>query len=388
MPKAALLGAARSPFGRLGGSLAGLSAADLGQSVARGLLKRLRIDPAMIDEAIVGCVLQAGQGMNVARQVAISAGIPVERPATTVNQVCASSLAAIELAARQIQAGEAELVLAGGTESMSTAPHLLRSLRAGARYGPAELEDAVLTDGLMDAFEHVHMGMTAERLIGEYAISRSQQDEYALASQERYRAAAKFLTAEMVMVTCAVQRGQPIPLEDQLPRSTSLEKLAALPAAFCAGGSITAGNASGLADGAAMALVASPAASAGQNLAPLAQLEGFATVGVEPRRMGIGPAPAIRALLARHQLDLEAIALFEINEAFAGQVLAVLAELGLDQSRVNVNGGAIALGHPLAATGGRMLASLAGELTRRGGGLGIAALCVGGGMGKAALISV
>ena len=388
MPKAVLLGAARSPFGRLGGSLAGLSAADLGQSVARGLLKRLRIDPAMIDEAIVGCVLQAGQGMNVARQVAISAGIPVERPATTVNQVCASSLAAIELAARQIQAGEAELVLAGGTDSMSTAPHLLRSLRAGARYGPAELEDAVLTDGLMDAFEHVHMGMTAERLIGEYAISRSQQDEYALASQERYRAAAKFLTEEMVMVTSPAQPGHQIPLEDQLPRSTSLEKLAALPAAFCAGGSITAGNASGLADGAAMALVASPAASAGQNLAPLAQLEGFATVGVEPGRMGIGPAPAIRALLARHQLDLEAIALFEINEAFAGQVLAVLAELGLDQSRVNVNGGAIALGHPLAATGGRMLASLAGELTRRGGGLGIAALCVGGGMGKAALISV
>ena len=388
MPKAVLLGAARSPFGRLGGSLAGLSAADLGQSVAHGLLKRLRIDPAMIDEAIVGCVLQAGQGMNVARQVAISAGIPVERPATTVNQVCASSLAAIELAARQIQAGEAELVLAGGTESMSTAPHLLRSLRAGARYGPAELEDAVLTDGLMDAFEHVHMGMTAERLIGEYAISRSQQDEYALASQQRYRAAAKFLTAEMVVVTSPTQPGHQIPLEDQLPRSTSLEKLAALPAAFCAGGSITAGNASGLADGAAMALVASPAASAGQNLAPLAQLEGFATVGVEPRRMGIGPAPAIRALLARHQLDLEAIALFEINEAFAGQVLAVLAELGLDQSRVNVNGGAIALGHPLAATGGRMLASLAGELTRRGGGLGIAALCVGGGMGKAALISV
>ncbi len=388
MPKAVLLGAARSPFGRLGGSLAALTAADLGQRVARGLLQRLRIDPAMIDEAIVGCVLQAGQGMNVARQVAISAGIPFERPATTVNQVCASSLAAIELAARQVQAGEAELILAGGTDSMSTAPHLLRSLRAGARYGPAELEDAVLTDGLVDAFEHVHMGMMAERLIAEYAISRSQQDGYALASQERYRAAVRFLTAEMVAVTCPAQPGQPIPLEDQLPRSTSLEKLAALPPAFCAGGSITAGNASGLADGAAMALVASPVASAGQNLAPLAQLEGFATVGVEPGRMGIGPAPAIRALLARHRLDPEAIALFEINEAFAGQVLAVLAELGLDQSRVNVNGGAIALGHPLAATGSRMLASLAAELTRRGGGLGIAALCVGGGMGKAVLISV
>lgn len=388
MPEAVLVAAARSPIGRLGGGLGRLSAGALGGALALELWRRFSVDPNDIDETILGCVLQGGQGMNVARQVAIGAGIPADRPALTVNQVCASGLTAVELAVRQIESGRARLVLAGGVDSMSTAPHLLGRLRNGRRFGPAEVEDLILVDGLTCALEEIHMGETAEELNAEYQISRECQDSYALQSQRRYRAAAEKLTEEILPLLCADDPDAAALEADELPRESDLAGLARLRPVFAPDGSVTAGNASGLADGAAFVLVAERELAAQLGMSSLARLQGFATVGVDPRRMGIAPAPAIGKLLSEHGRTLDDIDLFEINEAFAGQVLAVLAELGVAQDRVNVNGGAVALGHPLGATGARILISLIYELTRREGGSGVAALCVGGGMGKAALVEV
>lgn len=388
MPEAVLAAAARSPIGRLGGGLGKLSAGALGGALALELWRRFSIDPEDIDETILGCVLQGGQGMNVARQVAIGAGVPADRPALTVNQVCASGLTAIELAVGQVETGRARLVLAGGVDSMSTAPHLLRRLRRGRQYGPSEVEDLILVDGLTCALEHIHMGETAEEIIAEYGLSRELQDAFALQSQQRYRAAAAKLAEEILPLRSAEDPDAAGLEVDELPRDSDLEGLARLRPVFAPNGSVTAGNASGLADGAALVLVAERGFAHQLRLTTLARLQGFTTVGVDPRRMGIAPAPAIRKLLREHDRSLAEIDLFEINEAFAGQVLAVLADLGITQERVNVNGGAVALGHPLGATGARILISLVHELARRGGGRGAAALCVGGGMGKAALVEV
>ena len=388
MPEAVLAAAARSPIGRLGGGLGKLSAGALGGALALELWRKFSIDPSDIDETILGCVLQGGQGMNVARQVAIGAGVPADRPALTVNQVCASGLTAVELAVGQVETGRAGLVLAGGVDSMSTAPHLLRRLRGGRRYGPAEVEDMILVDGLTCALEQIHMGATAEEIIAEYGLSRELQDAFALQSQRRYRAAAAKLAEEILPLRSAEDPDAAGLEADELPRDSDLEGLARLGPVFAPNGSVTAGNASGLADGAALVLVAERDRADRLGLRTLARLRGFATVGVDPRRMGIAPAPAIRKLLREHDRSLAEIDLFEINEAFAGQVLAVLADLGISQERVNVNGGAIALGHPLGATGARILISLIRELARRGGGRGVAALCVGGGMGKAVLVEV
>ena len=388
MPEAVLAAAARSPIGRLGGGLASLSAGALGAALAREIWSRFSIDPGAIGETILGCVLQGGQGMNVARQVAIGAGIPADRPALTVNQVCASGLTAIELAVARVETGRARLVLAGGVDSMSTAPHLLRQLRGGQRYGPARVEDMILTDGLTCALEQIHMGETAEELVAEFGLSRQLQDAYAVQSQWRYRAGAEKLAAEILPLRGAADPDAAALEADELPRASDLEGLGRLRPVFAADGSVTAGNASGLADGAALVLVVERALAGQLGLEPLARPGGFATVGVDPRRMGIAPAPAIRKLLQELDRGLDDIDLFEINEAFAGQVLAVLADLGIGQERVNVNGGAVALGHPLGATGARILITLVYELARRGGGRGVAALCVGGGMGKAALVEV
>ena len=388
MPEAVLVAAARSPIGRLGGGLGKLPAGALGGALAQEIWQKFAIDPADVDETILGCVLQGGQGMNVARQVAIGAGIPTECPALTVNQVCASGLTAIELAAGQVEAGRAGLVLAGGVDSMSTAPHLLRRLRRGRPYGPSEVEDLILVDGLTCSLEQIHMGDTAEELNAEYGLSRELQDAYALQSQRRYRAAATKLADEILPLRCAADPDAARLEEDELPRESDLEGLSRLRPVFASNGSVTAGNASGLADGAALVLVAERELAERMGMTSLARLKGFATVGVDPRRMGIAPEPAIRKLLREHDQLLEGIDLFEINEAFAGQVLAVLADLGISQQRVNVNGGALALGHPLGATGARILISLIFELARRNGGRGVAALCVGGGMGKAALVDV
>jgi acetyl-CoA C-acetyltransferase len=388
MPEAVLVAAARSPIGRLGGGLGKLSAGALGAALAEEIWRRFSIDPREIDETIIGCVLQGGQGMNVARQAAVGAGIPADRPALTVNQVCASGLTAIELAVAQVESGRARMVLAGGVDSMSTAPHLLRRLRDGRRFGPAEVEDLILVDGLTCALEQIHMGETAEEINAEYRLSRELQDAYALQSQRRYRAAAAKLAKEILPLRCAEDPDAAGLEVDELPRESDLAGLARLRPVFSPDGSVTAGNASGLADGAALVLVAETGHADRLGMASLARLPGFATVGVDPRRMGIAPAPAIRKLLRANGRALDQIDLFEINEAFAGQVLAVLAELGISQERVNVNGGAVALGHPLGSTGARILISLVYELARRGGGSGVAALCVGGGMGKSALVEV
>ena len=388
MPEAVLAAAGRSPIGRLGGGLGRLSAGELGRMLALELWEKFAVDPDQIDETILGCVLQGGQGMNVARQVAIGAGIPPDRPALTVNQVCASGLTAVELAVGQVETGRARMVLAGGVDSMSTAPHILRRLRGGRRFGPAEVEDLILVDGLTCALEQIHMGETAEEINAEYGLSRERQDAYALQSQRRYRAAAARLAEEILPLRGADDPEASGLEADELPRESDAAGLAHLRPVFAPGGSVTAGNASGLADGAALAVVAERELADRLGMASLARLRGFATVGVDPRRMGIAPAPAIQKLLRACALALGDIDLFEINEAFAGQVLAVLSELGLSQDRVNVNGGAVALGHPLGATGARILISLVLELARRGGGRGVAALCVGGGMGKAALVEV
>ena len=388
MPEAVLVAAVRSPIGRLGGALARLSAGELGQALARELWDRTDVVPTEIDEVILGCVLQGGQGMNVARQVAVGSGIPPERPALTVNQVCASGMTAVELAATQVESGRARMVLAGGVDSMSTAPHLLRALRDGRAYGPAGIEDLILVDGLTCALAEIHMGETAEALNSEYRVTRERQDIFALQSQGRYRAGAARLDAEIAPLRTAADPAAAGLKRDELPRASNLDALSKLRPVFDVDGSVTAGNASGLADGAALVLVAERDQARRQGLPQLARLHGFATVGVDPRRMGIAPAPAIQALLANHALALDEIDRFEINEAFAGQTLAVLDELGLSQERVNVNGGAVALGHPLGATGCRIVVSLLHELARCGGGRGVAALCVGGGMGKAALLEV
>ena len=385
-----ILSAARTPFGRFGGVFRDLSAVELGTVAARAALERARIAPDDVDTAVFGQIYQGGAGMNPARQVALGVGVPNHVPAMTINQVCASGLQAVALAAQAIRLGEAEVALAGGMESMSQVPYVLPDARWGARLGHARQLDALLHDGLWDAFHDCHMATTAEGLAAEFGITRAAQDEFALQSQRRYAAAlaACHFADEIVPVEVSQRRGPPRRVTaDEHPRpDTTLEALAKLPPVFAGGSTITAGNAAGINDGATALIVASPAWAARHGHAPLATLRAVAVVGVEPLRMGIGPVPAIRTVLDRTGLTLADIDLLEVNEAFAAQVLTVETELGWDRAKVNVNGGAIAIGHPLGASGARVLATLIFELTRRDAARGIAALCVGGGMGIAALV--
>jgi acetyl-CoA C-acetyltransferase len=376
-----ILTAKRTAIGRLLGGLSELSAVDLGAQLARQTLAAAGVDPAAIQQVILGCVLQAGQGMNVARQVAITAGIPIDRPAFTVNQVCGSGLKSVELAAQQIRLGEAHLVLAGGIESMSRAPFLLQGWRGG-QHDETTLLDSLYRDGLLDSFEGIHMGITAERLATEFAISREAQDAYAAESQSRYWNAREALAEEILPIETA---GGSFAM-DEHPRQTSPEKLANLAPAFQPDGTVTAGNSSGLNDGAAIVLVADRDWADANSLPYDFALRGFINVGLDPGRMGLGPVGAIRGLWERFDLADADIDLYEVNEAFAAQTLAVLKSLDLDATKVNVNGGAIALGHPLGASGARILATLLHELRRRKARCGIASLCIGGGMGIAALV--
>lgn len=385
-PSAVILAARRTPIGKYLGALAGLSASELGRQLAVDLLRRAHIDPDQIDQVIVGCALQAGLGMNVARQIAVRAGIPIERPAFTVNQVCGSGLLAVQLAAQQVWLGQSRVVLAGGVERMSGAPFLTPRDSEGAPDATSSPTDALQGDGLTDSFEHIHMGCTAERIATELGISRSAQDAYALESQRRFQAASDRLAEEISPIIASSSDG-PVAIEvDEHPRATSEAALAALRAIFQDGGTVTAGNASGINDGAALAVISSRrwADDEGHDYSHL--LRGFHTVGIEPGLMGLGPVEAIRGLLQQHNLRVEDIDLFEINEAFAGQILGVLRLLDLDPSKVNVNGGAIALGHPIGASGCRILVTLTHEMRRRNAQCGIAALCIGGGMGIAALV--
>jgi len=384
-----IVSAVRTPIGRFGGALREIPAWRLGATVIAEALRRIDLPPQLVDDVLMGNVLQAGQGMNPARRAAITAGLPDAVPAMTINMVCGSGLRAVALAAQAIALGEAQVVVAGGMESMSQAPYLLLSARFGYRLGHGTLVDSMLSDGLTDAFHDCHMGMTAENIAREYAISREEQDRYALESQRRAARAWEegIFAEEIVPVEIAGSRGPERFERDEHPRpDTTLEALQRLRPAFDPEGTVTAGNASGINDGAAALVLMSEERARELDLVPLAVIRAWAWAGVPPRVMGLGPIPALRAALARAGLTVDDIDLFEINEAFAAQVLAVQRALGIPESRLNVYGGAIALGHPIGASGARILVTLLHGLRRTGGRYGAAALCIGGGMGIAMVV--
>ena len=387
MTEVYLAGAARTPVGRFNGTLAEVGAAELGQAVVAALLERARLAPGAVDEVILGNAISAGLGQNVARQVALRAGIPKEKTALTVNMVCGSGLRAISLAAQGIRCGDARLVIAGGTENMSAAPYLLDKARAGYRMGHATLLDAMIHDGLWDAFNDGHMGLTAENLAVKYGITRKMQDVQAALSQNRAEAAAaagKFRD-EILPVAVPQKKGEPVAFaeDESIRKGVTVESLAKLPAAFKEGGTVTAGNSSSINDAAAAVIVAGEDAVAEYGLKPMARIVSFACHGADPAIMGIAPVGAVRKALAKAGWSLGDVDLIESNEAFAAQLLAVGKEFGWNPDIVNVNGGAIALGHPLGASGARILVTLLHEMARRKVAKGLAALCIGGGMGIA-----
>jgi acetyl-CoA C-acetyltransferase len=389
---AVILGACRTPIGSFGGVFRDLSASDLGAVVIREAIQRAGIDANGLGDVIMGCVLQAGAGMNVARQAAIKAGVPVAVPGETINRVCGSGLQAVVHAVEAIRVGYVDLVVAGGTESMSNAPYLLPNARWGYRMGNGPIVDSMLAEGLTCAMEGCHMGMTAETIVERYGISRADQDAFAAESQRRAQEAMESgaFRDEIIAVPVPQRKGDPLRIDkDEYPRAgTTTEKLAALKPAFKTNGSVTAGNASGINDGAAALVVAGAERAAALGKKPMARVLGFATTGIDPGIMGMGPVEATKKALSRAGRSIGDIDLFELNEAFASQSLAVARELGLDLARVNVRGGAIALGHPIGASGARILTTLIYALRARGGGRGVASLCVGGGMGTAMVIEV
>ncbi len=385
-----LVAPVRTPIGKFGGALASLSAADLATAAATACLERAGVSGEVVDQAIFGHARQAGGGPNTARQVAFRAGLPVERPAYTVNQACGSGLQAVFSAARAIHCGEAEVVLVGGTESMSNTPYMVPSARWGARLGDQPLVDGMYRDGFDDPLSKLIMGETAEELAEEAGIDRAAADGWAVESQarcQRARQAGRF-ASEIAPIEVAGRRGSSTLVDqDEHPRDgVTIEKLAKLKTVFRDGGSVTAGNASGITDGAAALLVTSESAAKRLNLTPAGRLRDWQVVGVEPRIMGIGPVPAVEQLLARAGVELDEIDEMELNEAFASQLLACLKQLPIDPTKVNPDGGAIALGHPIGATGARILVTLLHGMAARGGRLGIATLCVSGGLGLAALV--
>ncbi|CAI0932293.1 acetyl-CoA C-acetyltransferase [Serratia proteamaculans] len=387
MQQVVIVAATRTPIGSFQGVLAMLSAVDLGTVVVKALLARSGVPADQVDEVILGQVLTAGCGQNPARQTALNAGLPYSVPALTINKVCGSGLKAIHLAVQAIRCGDAEVIIAGGQESMSQSPYLINGARAGLRLGHGQLIDSVIQDGLWDAFNDYHMGITAENLAEKYAISRSEQDEFALRSQQKTQAAqqAGHFASEITPVEVPKPRGEPlrVALDEQPRADATLESLARLRPAFRQDGTVTAGNASSINDGAAAVLLMSAAKAAELRLPVLARIAGYAASGVDPAIMGIGPVPAARRCLANAGWSLSEVDLIEANEAFAAQALAVGRELEWDSARVNVNGGAIALGHPIGASGCRILVTLLHEMQRREVNKGLAMLCIGGGQGVA-----
>ncbi|UOA16962.1 acetyl-CoA C-acetyltransferase [Sulfitobacter dubius] len=380
-----IVAARRAPIGKLCGAYAGLSAARLGAQVMRRVVEDAGIDPGSIDEVIVGQVLQGGAGQNPARQAAIWAGIPDYVPAMTINKVCGAGQKSIHLAAQAIRAGDADIVLATGQDSMTEAPHLLPGARSGHRSGDVELRDMMIVDGLWDVFNDIHMGNTVEHLARRYQITREEQDRFALASQERALAAqeAGLFDAEIVQISVPGRKEARTVTQDEQPRRTSLDRLGGMAPAFEREGTITAGNASGLNDGASAVLVVSERRLRALNLTPLARIAGYAAAALDPMDMGLGPVEASRVALARTNWAARDLDRLEINEAFAAQSLAVNREMDWDPERINVNGGALALGHPLAASGNRIVTTLVHEMRRSGSAKGLASLCIGGGMGVA-----
>jgi acetyl-CoA C-acetyltransferase len=380
-----IVSACRTAIGSFGGALKDTSAPALGTIVVAEALRRAGVAPDQVDEVFLGCVLAAGSGQNVARQAAIGAGIPVEVTATTVNMLCGSGMKTIVEGARAILAGDARVVVVGGTENMSAAPYLVPSARWGARMGEAAMRDSMLTDGLTDVFSGDHMGVTAENVAEQWGITRDQMDAFALESQTKAAAAvaAGRFAEEIVPVPVTVKRQAVDVTVDEYPRSTTAEALAKLRPAFKRDGTVTAGSASGINDGAAALVLASGEAVEELGLTPMVKLVGWGQAGVDPSIMGVGPIEATRRALAKAQLTIDDMDLIEGNEAFAAQSLAVGEDLGWDWSRVNVNGGAIALGHPIGASGARIVVSLLHEMARRKSQRGLATLCIGGGMGIA-----
>lgn len=384
-----IISAVRTPIGKFGGALSSLSAVDLGTIASKAAIQQAHISASMIGTVYLGNVIQAGNGQNPARQVAIKSGIPYQTPAVTMNAVCASGLESINLAARDIQLGQCQLALAGGMESMSNAPYLLKNARFGYRLGDDELVDAVQHDGLQDAFKGYPMGITAENVADRYHISRQEMDRFALKSHRKAVAAQRngHFKDEIVAVPVQQRHTKVVITEDEAPRpDTSDKALARLRPAFKENGRVTAGNSSGINDGAAAVILASEEAVHHLGLKPLAQWQGGTLVGVDPAYMGTGPIPATKRLLKQVGMTISQIDCFEINEAFAAQSIAVIRELGIAPDKVNPNGGAIALGHPLADSGARILVTLIHEMIHRQEQYGVATLCVGGGMGCAALI--
>jgi acetyl-CoA C-acetyltransferase len=390
MSQAVIVSGARTAIGSFGGALSDVPATELGRVVIESALERAGIDPSDIEEVIMGNVLQAGVGMNPARQSAMAAGIPDSVPSFSVNKVCGSGLKAIALAAQAIAAGDGDLIVAGGMESMSRAPYLLKRARWGYRLGSDEIIDSMLREGLTCAMAGCHMGVTAENVAGASGITREAQDAFAADSQRRAEAAisAGRFDEEIVPVMIAKKKGEGLAFRiDEYPRAgTTVGMLARLKPAFQKEGTVSAGNASGINDGAAAVVVASEERARLMELAPMAKIVSYAAAGVDPRYMGMGPVPAIERALEKAGLELRDIDLFELNEAFAAQSLAVLAKLGIDTSRVNVNGGAIALGHPIGASGARVLVTLLYEMRRRDVRRGLASLCIGGGQGIAMIV--
>ncbi|MGC8908163.1 MAG: acetyl-CoA C-acetyltransferase [Desulfomonilaceae bacterium] len=386
-----IVDAARTPVGSFGGALSTIPPVELGAIVVRELLKRNNLNPALIDEVIFGCVLQAGQGQNVARQVSLRSGIPQEVPCMTINKVCASGLRAVTLASQIVRLGDADIIVAGGTENMSAAPYAVPNVRWGARMNDGVLLDLMIHDGLWEIFNNYHMGITAENIAEKYNVTRDEQDDLGVMSQQRAEQAIKSgrFKDEIVPVTVPQRKGDPKIVDtDEHPRmGTTKEALSKLRPAFKKDGTVTAGNASGINDGAAATLVMSMRKAQELNLKPMARVVSYASAGVDPKFMGLGPIPATRKALEKANLTIQDIDLVEANEAFAAQTIQVARELGLDMSKTNLNGGAIALGHPIGASGARILTTLLYEMKKRDDvKRGLATLCVGGGMGAALIV--
>ena len=391
MREVVIVSGARTAIGNFNGSLAGVSAVDLGVTAVKEAIKRAGITPEMVDDTIMGCILQAGLGQGVARQVAVKSGIPVEKPAYTINMICGSGLRAVQVAAQQIISGECDIVVAGGTENMSAAPYLLRNARTGYRMGHGEIIDSMIYDSLTDVFNNYHMGITAENLAEQYSITREEQDAFAASSQNKAEAAIKEgkFKDEIVPVVIPSKKGDIVVDTDEFPRAgVTAEALAKLRPAFKKDGTVTAGNASGINDGAAALVVMAADKAEELGIKPLARIAGYASAGVDPSIMGIGPVKAVKKALERANLKLEDIDLIEANEAFAAQSIAVARDLGFDMNKVNVNGGAIALGHPVGASGARILVTLLYEMKKRNVKKGLATLCIGGGMGTALVVEM
>ena len=390
MSRVAIVSAKRTAIGSFSGSLKDIPAATLGAEVVKKSLEEINLSPTLVDEVIIGNVLGAGLGQNIARQIAIFAGIPQEKSAFVVNKVCGSGLKSVVLGAQSILLGDNDIVVCGGVENMSTAPYYTKDARFGAKLGNFELEDSIIHDGLTDAFENYHMGITAENIAEQFFISRKQQDEFATLSQQKASTAiekGKF-SNEIVPITIKTRKEEKVFDTDEFVRSsTNLESLAKLRPAFKKDGTVTAGNASGINDGAACVILMSEKRASELGINILGFIDGYATAGLDNKVMGLGPIPATRKVLDKLNLTTDDIDLFELNEAFAAQSIAVLNELNLDTSKVNINGGAIALGHPIGASGCRILVSLVHELINENKNRGLCSLCIGGGQGISMVIS-